>query len=159
ADAQRPTLLGPSVAADLNVLGPDSTPRALQIKALYDVRFGGSRRNGIDRAIAQLEQARATAPTSARVLNDLAVAYLAQAERDQTLRPLVAGLDAAEHALERDSLFAPELFNRALLLERLYLLSSARLAWDQYVRLETDKGWRSEAASHLTALSRKLDAV
>ncbi|MFL5538345.1 MAG: tetratricopeptide repeat protein, partial [Longimicrobiaceae bacterium] len=65
----------------------DSTPTALRSMALLDLRWRASSPAGVERAIETLERAARRAPRDPAVLNDLAVAYLAQGERDQQLAP------------------------------------------------------------------------
>ena len=74
----------------------DGAARMLHLDALLDLRWHATASAGIDRAVAALEQAARRAPPDAATLNDLAVAYLARAERDQQLRPLLQALDAVE---------------------------------------------------------------
>ncbi|AHG92283.1 hypothetical protein J421_4748 (plasmid) [Gemmatirosa kalamazoonensis] len=135
-------------------LRSDSSPAVLRAAALVDLRWRDTDAAGVDRAIAALERARSRAPDDARVLNDLAVAYLARAERDQQLRPLLQALDAVERARAAGDASPVALFNRALLLERLYLVETARGAWDAYVAAEHDPAWRREGAAHRERLAR-----
>ncbi|HEX8245975.1 MAG TPA: CHAT domain-containing protein [Longimicrobium sp.] len=109
----------------------------------------------MDRAVQALEAAHRRAPGSAAILNDLAAAYAARGERDQALLPMLQALDAVERAVAADSTLLPALFNRALIVEQLYLYGSARNAWTRYRAAERDPRWRAEADAHL----RQLDAV
>ena len=140
-------------------LGSDSSVGGLHGRALLELRWMDQSPAGIDRAVAALERAARAAPESAAVLNDLAVAHLALAERDQQLRPLLTALDLEERALLYDASSLPALFNRALILERLYLDGTSRTAWTRYRALEGDSAWRSEADAHLRELSGENAAV
>ncbi|HYR07392.1 MAG TPA: hypothetical protein VEQ60_06480, partial [Longimicrobium sp.] len=131
----------------------EPAPEALRVQALVAMRWQGGGVAQLDGAAAGLERASARSPHSAALLNDLAVVYLEIAQRDQQLRPMLQALDAVERAVERDSLLPAALFNRALILQRLYLLQSADLAWARYRRVERDRRWRAEAEAH----ERRLD--
>ena len=126
----------------------DSTPLTLRAGALLELRWHSSSPGAIDRAIASLERARRRDSTGAVVLNDLAVSYLEKGQRDQDLQPMIRALDAVERALDRDSTLTAALFNRALILDRLYLIESARRAWSRYLDIEKDGRWRTEAEAH-----------
>jgi CHAT domain-containing protein len=133
-------------------LRSDSSSDALRLRALLDLRWMHSAPAGVERAIAALEQARLKVDDPA-LLNDLAVSYLALAERDQRLVPVLRALDLVESALERDSTLTAALFNRALILQRLYMAGTAKRAWRRYLDVERSDGWRREAGSHQNRLT------
>jgi tetratricopeptide (TPR) repeat protein len=90
---------------------------------------------------------------SAIIWNDLAVAYLAEAE-------LGVG-SASTRALEaasRAAALAPDLaaahFNRALALERMKRPAEAMAAYRQAVALEPRSRWTAEAEQHVRSMSR-----
>jgi tetratricopeptide (TPR) repeat protein len=124
----------------------------LHATALVQLRTGDS---ALTAAVSSLELARQSAPDDARVLNDLAVAYLEVATRDQQFLPLLEALDAVEQALRINPRLIEARFNRALLLERVSLVSSAGRAWREYVGVEPDFWWTREAKRHL----RQLDPI
>lgn len=136
----------------------DGAARVLRLDALLDLRWLETTPAGIDRAIAALERAARDAPRDAAALNDLAVAHLARAERDQQLRPLLQALDAVERARALDDTSTAVLFNRALILERLQLVEGARRAWTRYLAAERLPGWREEGRAHLAALDALVSA-
>ncbi|HKG92753.1 MAG TPA: hypothetical protein VKA84_12705, partial [Gemmatimonadaceae bacterium] len=147
------------VAADARLwLRSDSSPEALRARAMLELRWRDATPAGVDRAVAALERARRQAPRDPGLLNDLAVAYLALGERDQQLRAMLQALDAVGRALDLDSTLAAARYNRALILERLYLEATAREAWTRYLAAERRPDWRAEAESHLRRL-RERDAV
>ncbi|HET7372786.1 MAG TPA: tetratricopeptide repeat protein, partial [Gemmatimonadaceae bacterium] len=154
--AQQPRRSGriQSLARELHRLtGTDSTPLYLRAGALLELSAGAASPNAIDRAVMSLEHARRVAPRDPEVLNDLAVAYLELGQHDQRLESMLHALDAVERALELDSTLTAALFNRALILERLYMVASAQQAWSRYLAVEQDNGWRKEANEHLTRLT------
>ena len=132
------------------------TPNAVRLRGLADLPWIGSDRAVVERLVSTLERAAAAAPNDAIILNDLAAAYLALAERQQRLRPMLAALDAVQRALEHDSSLVTALFNRALILERLYLIGSALPAWDHYLAVERAEPWRHEAELHRARIVERL---
>jgi len=137
----------------------ESNPADLRVMALLDLRWRESSPAAVERAVQAMEHAARLAPDDPAVLNDLSLAYLAKAERDQQLAPMLRALDAADQALARDSLLAPALFNRALILERLYLVDGARAGWFRYRAVERSPLWRAEADRHLRRLTQVADTV
>ena len=125
---------------------------SIRASALIDLRWHDQSPAGLDRAIASLEEVVRRAPTDSVALNDLAVAYLAQAERDQQLGPLLRSLDAIERAQAVNTEMPAVLFNRALILERLKLVESAQRAWKRYLTIERKSAWRDEARERLQSL-------
>ena len=137
-------------------LQSDSTPRALRATGLLALRSLETNPRSIDRAVEALERASRLAPKNASVLNDLAAGYVALAERDQQLLPMLKALDAIERAMACDSTVSAVLFNRALILERLYLLKDAERAWTHYTAAERRAPWRAEGETRLRLLRRRL---
>ena len=136
-------------------LQSDSAPRALHANGVIALRSENSPRS-IDRAVEALESASRLAPTNARFLNDLAAGYVALAERDQQLLPMLEALDAIERAMACDSTLSAALFNRALILERLYLLKDAERAWTRYAAAERRAPWRAEGEARLRLVRARL---
>jgi len=132
-------------------LGSDSSSSALHARALLELRWHEGRPERLDRAVDTLQAARRALPRDPDVLNDLAVAYLAVGERDGRLRPVLRALETVEEALAADPAHLAALFNRALILDRLYLAASARRAWMQYLSRERDPAWQREAGERLRA--------
>ncbi|HEX5073450.1 MAG TPA: CHAT domain-containing protein [Gemmatimonadaceae bacterium] len=137
-------------------LESDSTPRALHADGLIALQSLETNPRSIDRAVEALERASLLAPTNAGFLNDLAAGYVALAERDQQLLPMLEALDAIERAMACDSTVAAVLFNRALILERLYLLKDAERAWERYTAVERREEWRSEGEARLRLVRARL---
>jgi CHAT domain-containing protein len=130
-------------------LRSDTSAAARHALALTALRWHEAAPVELDRAVTTLDQARRAKPNDPDILNDLAVAYLAVGERDQQLRPMLRALDTVEQSLARDSAHVSALFNRALILDRLYLRASARRAWARYLAREHDPDWRKEAEARL----------
>lgn len=134
-----------------NSFRSSSAPSAHHALALVDLQWLPAIPAGLDRAVISMETAHRATPRDADLLNDLGVAHLAVAERDQQLLPALRALEAVEQALVADSMHLSALFNRALILDRLYLVASARRAWSRYLSVEHDAGWRGEASARLRA--------
>lgn len=108
------------------------------------------------RAVSALEAAAERGP-SAAVLSDLAAAYLTLAQDDRPwlhVDAIVAATRAAELAPEEPRCA----FNLALALEHMALAHESGLAWERYLDLETDSGWRQEASERLARLHEPTTA-
>jgi CHAT domain-containing protein len=140
-------------------LDSDSSVDALRDAALLSLRLRGSVKTGLDDAARLFARARRFAPKNPMILNDFAVVQLEIGERDQTVRPYLAALDAIQQSLAVDSLSTSPLFNRALVLERLHLLATAQHAWARYMSVERDRAWRREAQIHLAIVSNELNSA
>jgi tetratricopeptide (TPR) repeat protein len=106
----------------------------------------------VDRAIAALDEA-ARARVDARLLNDLAAAYLVRAEQRNSAQDNSHALAAANRALELERLLPEALFNRALALDRLGLEGDAADAWRAFLTIDDRSGWADEARARLRILS------
>ena len=106
-----------------------------------------------DRAIGLLAEAAELQPGDARMLNDLASAWLVRAGRDGRADDLSRALATTNRALERDRLLPEALFNRAHALERLGRLDDARLAWQAYLAIDDRSGWADEVRARLRTLN------
>jgi len=145
-----------TVRGALHSLQSDSTSRALHANGLIALQSLENNPRSIDRAVEALEGASRLEPKNARFLNDLAAGYVALAERDQQLLPMLEALDAIERAMECDSTLPAALFNRALILERLYLLRDSERAWTQYTSVERRAPWRAEGEARLRLVRARL---
>jgi CHAT domain-containing protein/tetratricopeptide (TPR) repeat protein len=110
----------------------------------------------IEEAIAKLTAAAVKTPLDAGIWSDLAAAHLARAARRDDPLELMPALAAANRAVAADGSRIEARFNRALVLEKLFLGSDAREAWQDYLRLDARSPWASEARLHLAALDRPL---
>lgn len=103
---------------------------------------------------AALEELRRVAPESNRAesWSDLSAAFIASASESRNPALLVDALAAADNALRASSQYAPALFNRALVLERLGVRRLARRAWTEYVWVEQDPQWANEGLHRLNRI-------
>jgi len=127
------------------------TPR-IRLRAEAVAYLAEGTKQGVTRAIQKLE-AGAREGSDARILSDLAAAYIERACRDHTPYDLMRALTAAERAIKADPVLIEALFNRALILERLYLKRQAIEAWARYRAADPDSDWSREAAHHIKNLS------
>ena len=126
----------------------DRAPRTLQALGIaYLVRGDAGR------AIPVLEEAANAASPDARVLSDLAAAYLVRSTREERPEDLAKALAIADRSVKADARSPEAWFNRALALERLSLIDQARQAWEDYLKVDSTSGWADEARAHLAALS------
>jgi CHAT domain-containing protein len=105
-------------------------------------------------AVAKLEEAIAVQPRWPDLRCDLAAAYLARSETSRQPADLGLALAAADRALAANSTLAPALFNRALALERLFLLEDAEAAWSRYLKVDPASPWADEARHHFELLGQ-----
>jgi CHAT domain-containing protein len=111
-----------------------------------------------DDAIETLEEAVELPGVQAAHWSDLAAARLERFRRDDRTIDLPRALDAIERAIATDPL--PEaLFNRALILEHLNLLTPAKEAWLRYLDVDAASPWAAEARSRREDLDRRSAEV
>ena len=106
------------------------------------------------RAVLVLEEATDIARPSARLLGDLAAAYLARATRNNQPQDFAKAVTMADRAVKTDGRAAEGWFNRAWALERLSLFNEARQAWQDYLNVDGTSGWAGEARNRLRALEK-----
>jgi hypothetical protein len=98
-------------------------------------------------AVAALERAQALGEPPARLLSDLAAAYLAVADDDRALQ-----FAHRAWAAEKSPAAA---WNRALALEKLQRKPEALQAWKDYLAADPDSQWAAEARTHIEELSAR----
>jgi tetratricopeptide (TPR) repeat protein len=104
-------------------------------------------------AAARLDAA-ARASHDAKTWNDLAAARYQAAVQLRQPSLLPRALAAVDEALRADPRLAEALFNRALILERMDMTAQARLAWQQYLAVDSTSRWASEARERMASLPR-----
>jgi len=108
----------------------------------------------VTRAVAVLEDAADQPDADARILNDLAAAYLVRAARDSQAQDGAKALALTERVIAADPSLAEGWFNRASAFEQMFLFDEARRAWQEYLRLDSGTGWAAEARRHLERLAQ-----
>ncbi|HEV7572863.1 MAG TPA: CHAT domain-containing protein [Thermoanaerobaculia bacterium] len=110
-----------------------------------------------DEAIAKLESA-AKASHDAKSWSDLAAARYAAAVQFRRPSLYPEALAASDNALRIDARLPEALFNRALILENMGLISEARKAWQRYLEVDPGSQWANEARTHLSELPNTTGA-
>ncbi len=145
-DAHSPSVLA-AVARIRERAEGDTSPGALGALAVTYLVSGD-----IGKAVKALESATAQEPKNPRLQSDLAAAYLVRASRLDEPADIPKALEAAEKAIELDDAPDEAWFNRALALESLHLVDSAKKAWEDFLKRDSTSGWADEARKHLEEL-------
>jgi CHAT domain-containing protein len=146
----------PSVAPDVRIAAAqiEKTAAAQRTpKAVHTLGIAYLVTGEVGRAVPLLEEAAEGAKGDARVLSDLAAAYLARAERSNQPQDFARAVTMADRALKADPHLAEASFNRAYALERLSLADQARNAWLDYLKVDSSSEWAAEARSRIAALA------
>src|SRR5437773_9274061 len=147
-DAQSPAVLG-AVARIREQAEGDVSPESLGALGVTYLVSGD-----VAAAVKSLESATAQKPEDARLLSDLAAAYLVRAAQSDEPADMPKALESAERAIVLKDPPPEAYFNRALALERLHLVDAARKAWGDYLQRDSSSGWADEARQHLEALPK-----
>ena len=105
-----------------------------------------------DDAIRRLRDASKSMPEDARMWSDLAAAEFAAALTSGAASQIPVALADTDHALRIDPRMPEALFNRALILEHLGLISQTRTAWERYLAADGSSAWAAEARERLAKL-------
>ncbi len=105
------------------------------------------------RAVAALEEAGRLKPKDARVQSDLAASLTVLAQERDEPALLVRALAAASEAVRLDPDLPEARFNRALILDRLFLTDGAKQAWADFLHLDGSSPWADEARQQQAALA------
>jgi CHAT domain-containing protein len=125
----------------------DSSPQALGAQAVTFLVSGD-----VAKAVKALESATAQDPKNPRLLSDLAAAYLVRASRLDEPSDIPKALEAAEKAIEIQGAPTEAWFNRALALEELHLVDSAKKAWEDFLERDSTSAWADEARKRIEEL-------
>ena len=108
-----------------------------------------------DNAIDLFEEALKGEPNNARFHGDLGAAYLERAGANSDkpgLGDLARSLEESNRAIELDESLLESRFNKALCLQRMNAPTSAREAWEQYLKKDANSEWSKEARKKLELL-------
>ena len=103
-------------------------------------------------AVRELEEAARLEPKNAAIQADLGAALLQRAELQQDPVAILAAYAATDSALALAPRKVEAMFNRALILEKLYLPDLARAQWQAYLAADGDSRWAAEARERLALL-------
>lgn len=147
-------------AADLmrQVRTASRDAEAVWSRGLINLVSGAADSAALHMAVGDLESAIAHRDDPAR-RSDLAVALLAlgQSEADPSLP--IAALEQIERAWQLDSSSTIIAFNRALVLEKLHLATTASAAWADAAARERAADWQEEARRRSTLIRHALDSA
>ncbi|HUP24905.1 MAG TPA: CHAT domain-containing protein [Thermoanaerobaculia bacterium] len=107
----------------------------------------------LDEAILLLEAARLADPARADVLADLASAHLSRFGEIGDPEDLFQALTATERALAKEPGSPAALYNRAIAVSWLHLVSEGKVAWEAYLAADAAEPWASVARQNLEHLS------
>jgi len=133
--------------------------RARQTNAAVDLHAAGVAQlvaGDTTNAIGSLQSSVRLMPDDATFTADLGAAYLTRFVERGDQNDAAAALDAFDKALARSPSLAEAWFNKALVLERMNRAADAVTAWNRYLELSDDRGWRDEAIRSRDDLQRKL---
>jgi len=119
-----------------------------------DYLLASGRTGDLNRAVRRLEAAVSADIHDARSWSDLAGSYLVRAQRLDDPRDLLRAYEAADRAVREDGRLKEARFNRALSLERLFLVPEAAAAWANYLELDRTSDWAVEAGERRETLHR-----
>lgn len=136
----------------------DSSRELLYATALMELGSASTDSAGPRRAVALLERLVHRFPEDIELRNDLVVAHLEAAERQEDLGELLRALDRIA-TLTDDPSIAEVRFNRAIVLQRLGLSASARKAWSEVLATERDSTWLREARARIRQLELAGDTL
>lgn len=112
----------------------------------------------LPQALSLLERAVTEAPEDARIQSDLGSAYLAIAENASEKEKqglLMKALGSFDSAILLNPKLREPYFNRALALEMQGRIDDAKQAWGEYLKIDPDSAWASEANKRLSDLEGK----
>lgn len=132
--------------------GESSAPDSLQASALAAVLWWDETDQSMHDAVAQLEKALRLSRDPVPLLVDLSAAYIVRAQRTQSPRDLLAGMNAAYEALSHEPGDSAALFNAALALQALGVDEQAALAWNAFLAADSASPWADEARVRMRSL-------
>lgn len=139
-DATRKT-----IAAASTRLTENPEPAALHTLALSDLVWGTTGKS-MERSISYLSMAsRVNGPNRVPALTDLSAALMVRAQRSQDVRALFQSIEAADSAVQLDSVYLPARFNLALSLEIASVDKQAISEWNNYLHFDSTSEWATEA--------------
>lgn len=149
-DPNNPTMRGPvgpaaedwailAAAAKIKEAGNDS-PAAVSALAAAHLLMGEN-----DEAVRLLERAVDANPSDARLLSDLAAAYLRRGQSGDRGEDYARALESVRRALQMSPELAEARYNEALALSASGHDDEAARAWESVASIEKDAAWRRDA--------------
>jgi CHAT domain-containing protein/tetratricopeptide (TPR) repeat protein len=133
---------------------PAGTVDAARVHApeLHELALRDLFRGDLSTGISRLEDSTLRRPEDAAAWNDLAVARLERAGREDRPADLVRALAAIDRTLAVSPELPQARFNQALILGRLHVRGQAREAWQRHLQADPSSPWADEARDGLRAL-------
>ncbi len=150
--SQNPSLLQAEALISKHLAEQPDDPYWLQMKARADLLNWN-----YSEAITSLSEAQNSAGDNPALLTDLATAYFERAESNRQPGDYGRAIEQLGKVLDKNPNDQTALFNRALVLERLFLYSQALDDWRKYLVLFPKGKWATEALVHERNLQQKLD--
>ena len=107
-----------------------------------------------DEAARQFEKALMKDPNNAKTHNDLGVAFMEKADRQEenAMPNLTRAAEEFTKAINLDKGLLEAYFNKALCLEKIPGAPQVKEAWQDYLKLDSTSQWAEEARQHLKAI-------
>lgn len=109
-------------------------------------------RGKLNYGLELLEKASEQEPMNACMLNDLAAGYVARAELLNQPKDLFHALSVIDEAATNEPDKPDIIFNKALILEKLFLWPTARKTWEEFLTIERSPEWQAEARKHIAII-------
>jgi len=146
-----PSLLEAEATISRNMKSRPDDPNWLQAQGRADLLEGN-----YDAAIAALEKAHQLAPDNSTIAEDLAIGYFLRGDNLGRSADFGVAVDILGKVIASHPDDQVALFNRAIALERLGVYPAAVEDWQQFLRLDSNSLWASEARTRLAALEETL---
>ncbi len=147
-----PALLQAEALIGENLRKYPNDPEWLQAKAQADMLDGN-----YSSAITSLQRALETQQDAPGLQTDLASAYFLQGLSETRPEDYTLAIDLLGRVLQQQPDNKIALFNRAIVLERMFLFNQAATDWEHYLRLDPSGAWSKEASERLQRLKLRQD--
>ena len=115
-----------------------------------------------DDALREFDLALDLEPDNAKFNNDLSALYFEKAKLDEeggqsgeVMEALALALKSVNRALEIDNSLLEALFNKALILQKMQVITQAGEAWEKYLERDSSSRWAEEGRKQLDLLRQK----
>ena len=145
-----PDLLKAEALIAENLRRNPTDPTWLQAKARADLLEGN-----YESAIQSLQRALEGQPDATGLQTDLASAHFLRGSSETGSADYSVAINILGKVLQKHPDDKIALFNRAILLERMFLLGQAADDWEHYLRIDPSGSWSQEASQRLQRLKLK----
>jgi CHAT domain-containing protein/tetratricopeptide (TPR) repeat protein len=106
-------------------------------------------------AIDAFQRALDLRPDAAELQVDLATALYQKDRAENSSADFATATDLLSRAVQKNRADQVAIFNRAIVLEQLFLFDQAIEDWQQYLKLDSSSAWATEAKQRLAGIERK----